>query len=281
MCILIICDYDAIMKICWIIILGVKMLKVVGFYLIGWWIVKLKNKNALLVRAILSALIVGFCIISTVVFSVAFTIGASLSVDEPIIIAPIVCLCLFLTRLVLDLLGLIHWRKESGASPFFDQKTNRLLIASITASFLFVILAVSFIIIVPIYKQATIDEGFNSGKYNQVTTAGENAFKYGSVNKNYTVYLLSKNGRYYMFQFVGNEMRVYSSNTSATDRTKASILNYFTNVKEEIPPTGLLVGGLLVVAIVVPIVFFVGSCTLWVLYCLEKKKERLLGEKIV
>lgn len=243
------------------------MLKVIGFYLLGWWFVKLKNRIALIVRTILSALVVCFCIISIIVFII------DSSVDEAIIVAPIVCLCLFGVRLGFDIFGLLRLRKERGGSPFFGQKTNRLLFASIVASSLTVLLAVLFIIIVPIAKQNSLDEGFRQGKYNEVITTGEKAFKYGSINKNYTVYLLTKNSKFFMFQFVGNEMRVYSSNTSATQKTKANILNYFSNVKEETPPTVLLVGGLLIVAIVVPIVLLITSCTLWLFYYLEQKKK--------
>ena len=129
-------------------------------------------------------------------------------------------------------------KKEKRPFNFHDEASARnvAIVASIIAGII-ILLSLTLVLVITDVK---IKDAEKNAKYLPSD---------GSVNKRYTAYLIedtaldSKNREtnyYFIFQFVGGKVRCYR--TSTGNRDKASILNYFDNVREEKPSPALVLG---------------------------------------
>jgi Na+/serine symporter len=166
--------------------------------------------------------------------------------------------------------------KQKGGNNLNGEwsKFRILFTCAIVATVITFISALIFGIVTPSETDKRIESSKKTAT--AITVTGSVSFQSNSINRTYDVYLVEQDNRFFMFQIVGKEIRVYATTftTNANkNAAKAAILNYFNVVKEEKLPVSLMAGDLLAASIAVPIILALGTSGLWVWWYLEKRKR--------
>ncbi len=166
--------------------------------------------------------------------------------------------------------------KKNGKQNYLYNKFNKiLLISAIISLSMLIITVILFAIINPIQANKQIEKGKNEAT--TITVTGTNAFLLNSINKNYEIYLLNDNNKFYLFQIIGNnKISVYEVKHSGSNQEKqfkAKILEYFDVVKEETPPKNILIKNLVIASYVISFTILFFSIALWTCYFVLKIKK--------
>lgn len=177
--------------------------------------------------------------------------------------------------------------KKKEKRPFNFRDKTLIKKSAIITSIISTMIIVLSLIFVPVAYNAQIEATKKEAKSVTASSASY-AFESGSINKRYTVYMIegsydSNNHKdkydcYYLFQSVGGKVRCYRTSTGTS--SKAAILNYFADVREEKPSLYMMIGGWFVVDVILCILAIsavVGSWGWW--YYLHKHNNLAVGSK--
>lgn len=155
-----------------------------------------------------------------------------------------------------------------------NNKIKKIFISAIIISSLCIISIIIFSFII----SNKIKTEFADKKENATTISvvGSSAFVYGSINKNYDIFLLEGEKEFFLFQVIGKEkISVYKVNFSYNKSiTKSYILDYFMSVKEENIPSKFLIRKTLTINHIINSLLIISSTILWTIYIIYTHKNK-------